>query len=142
MVLTEEMRRVVLEQRLGFVATVCPDGTPNLSPKGTTTVWDDGHLIFAHIRSPQTVANLRLNPWVEVNVVDPVARKGFRFKGTAEVIDSGKQFAEMVDFYRRRGVTSHIKAVVLIKVERASPLVSPIYDSGLTEEEVRKRWQR
>jgi len=25
------MRRVVLEQRLGFAATVCPDGTPNLS---------------------------------------------------------------------------------------------------------------
>ena len=35
--LTEEMKRVVLEQKLGFVATVCPDGTPNLSPKGTTT---------------------------------------------------------------------------------------------------------
>ena len=35
------MKRVVGEQRLGFVATVCPDGTPNLSPKGTTAVWDD-----------------------------------------------------------------------------------------------------
>ena len=36
--LTEDMQRVVLEQKLGFAATVCPDGTPNLSPKGTTTV--------------------------------------------------------------------------------------------------------
>jgi predicted pyridoxine 5'-phosphate oxidase superfamily flavin-nucleotide-binding protein len=42
--LTEDMRRLVLEQKLGFAATVCPDGTPNLSPKGTTTVWDDTHL--------------------------------------------------------------------------------------------------
>ena len=142
MILTEEMQRVVREQRLGFVATVCPDGTPNLSPKGTTTVWDEGHLIFADVRSPQTVANLRRNSWVEVNVVDPAARKGFRFKGRAEVIDGGERFAEMVDFYRRRGVASHIKAVVLIKVERAAPLVSPIYDSGLTEEEVRKRLHR
>ena len=32
--LNEEMRRVVEEQRLGYAATVCPDGTPNLSPKG------------------------------------------------------------------------------------------------------------
>ena len=142
MILTEEMQRVVREQRLGFVATVCPDGTPNLSPKGTTTVWDDGHLIFAHIRSPQTVANLRLNPSVEVNVVDPLSRKGFRFKGMAEVIGGGERFAEMVEFYRRRGVVSHIEAVVLIKVERAAALISPIYDLGLTEEEVRKRWQR
>jgi hypothetical protein len=41
-ILTEDMKRVVREQRLGFIATVCPDGTPNLSPKGTsgmTTIW-------------------------------------------------------------------------------------------------------
>ena len=47
--LTDDMKRVVLEQRLGFVATVCSDGTPNVSPKGTTTVWDDRHLVFADI---------------------------------------------------------------------------------------------
>jgi predicted pyridoxine 5'-phosphate oxidase superfamily flavin-nucleotide-binding protein len=40
-ILTADMRRVVEQQRLGFVATVCPDGTPNLSPKGTTAGWDD-----------------------------------------------------------------------------------------------------
>ena len=51
LILTEDMKRVVSEQRLGFVATVCPDGTPSLSPKGTTAVWDDEHLLFADIRS-------------------------------------------------------------------------------------------
>jgi len=51
-ILTEDMKRLVSEQRLGFVATVCPDGTPNLSPKGTTAVWDDDHIVFADIRSP------------------------------------------------------------------------------------------
>jgi uncharacterized protein len=30
--LTEDMKRVIEEQRLGFVATSGPDGTPNLSP--------------------------------------------------------------------------------------------------------------
>jgi predicted pyridoxine 5'-phosphate oxidase superfamily flavin-nucleotide-binding protein len=52
-VLTEDMKRIVREQRLGFVATVCRDGTPNLSPKGTATVWADDHLILADIRSPE-----------------------------------------------------------------------------------------
>lgn len=42
--LTADMKRVVAEQRLVYVATVCPDGTPNLSPKGTIAVWDDDHL--------------------------------------------------------------------------------------------------
>ena len=51
LILTEDRKRVMSEQRLGFAATVCPDGTPSLSPKGTTAVWDDEHLVFADIRS-------------------------------------------------------------------------------------------
>src|SRR5512138_1955684 len=102
-ILTEDMKRVIHEQRLGFVATVSADGTPNLSPKGTTTVWDDDHLVFANIHSPQTVENLRMNPSIEINVVDWFVRKGYRFKGTAEVIDSGPRFDELLAFYESRG---------------------------------------
>ena len=80
-----KLKRVVMEQRLAFVATVCADGTPNLSPKGTIAVWDDDHLGFADIRSPGTIGNIKKNPAVEVNVVDPFARKGYRFKGVGEV---------------------------------------------------------
>ena len=47
-ILTDDMKRVVRQQRMGFMATVCVDGTPNLSPKGTSTVWDDDHLVFAN----------------------------------------------------------------------------------------------
>ena len=61
-VLDDEMQRVVREQRLGFVATVSADGTPNLSPKGTLDVWDDEHLVFLDIHSPATVANLAPGP--------------------------------------------------------------------------------
>lgn len=46
------MKRVVDRQRLGFVATVSPDGPPNLSPKGTVSVLDDDSLVFADLRSP------------------------------------------------------------------------------------------
>jgi hypothetical protein len=88
--LTADRKRVVVEQRLAFVATVCPDGTPNLSPKGTISVWDDVHLVFADIRSPGTITNFRKNPAVEINVVDPFARKGYRFKGTGQVIVDGE----------------------------------------------------
>ena len=141
-VLTTEMKRVVEAQRLGYVATVCPDGTPNLSPKGTTAVWDNDHLVFADIRSPGSVANLRENPTVEVNVVDTIVRKGYRFKGNADVLSSGPTFDEIVAFYRKRGVLSPIRHVVLIQVKRALPLISPVYDSGATEAEVRAQWER
>ena len=66
-ILTPDMQRVIREQRLGFVATVRSDGGPNLSPKGTLTVWDDDTLAFADLRSPQTIANLRHDPRVEIN---------------------------------------------------------------------------
>jgi uncharacterized protein len=136
------MKRVVEEQRLGFVATVCPDGTPNLSPKGTTAVWDDEHLAFANVRSPGTLANLRHNPAVEVNVVDPFVRKGYRFKGTGSVLESGSLHDRLVEFFRKRGVQSPIRGVVLIRVTRAQAVDSPAYDRGESEAEVRARWER
>lgn len=140
-ILTDDMQRIVREQRLGFVATVCPDGTPNLSPKGTTTIWDDDHLVFADIHSPGTVANLRQNPAIEINVVDPDVRKGYRFKGTATILTEGEIFDKFIAFYRERGTQYPIKSIVLVKVLRASPVISPAYDNGATEAEIRARWQ-
>jgi predicted pyridoxine 5'-phosphate oxidase superfamily flavin-nucleotide-binding protein len=141
--LTPDMRRVVDEQRLGFVATVCPDGTPNLSPKGTTAVWDDDHLVFANIRSPGTLANLRHNASVEVNVVDPFVRKGYRFKGVASILESGGLYEKAIAFYRERGSrVSAIREVVLVRVTSAQPIDSPAYDLGLSEADVRARWER
>ena len=140
--LTEDMKRIVEEQRLGFVATVCPDGTPNLSPKGTTAVWDDDHLSFANIRSAGTIANLRLNPNVEVNVVDPFVRKGYRFKGVASVVESGDLYDRLLAFYRARGSRNVIREIVLIRVQAAQPIDSPAYDLGLGEDEIRDRWER
>src|SRR5262245_16110772 len=142
-VLTADMKRVVNEQRLGFVATVCPDGTPNLSPKGTTAVWDDDHLVFANIRSPGTLANLRLNANVELNVVDPFVRKGYRFKGFAAILESGPLYDKLLTFYRDRGSQNAIREIVVIRVQTALPIDSPAYDLGcLTEDEVRDRWER
>jgi uncharacterized protein len=146
--LTADMKRVVGEQRLAYVTTVCPDGTPNLSPKGTIAVWDDDHLVFADIRSPRTVANLRKNPSIEINIVDPFGRKGYRFKGVGEVIVNGDRFEEIMRFYRKRWVDTakakadlSIRGFVLVKVERVLPLVSPAYDDGLSDEHsIRKQW--
>jgi uncharacterized protein len=143
--LTGDMKRVVNEQRLGFVATVSPDGTPNLSPKGTTAVWDDGYLVFADIRSPRTIRNLRANPAVEVNVVDPIVRRGYRFRGEGTVLTEGSLFERILEFYEHgpapvQDARSRIRSVVLVKVEQALPLDSPAYDLGRTEQAVRAQW--
>jgi uncharacterized protein len=139
------MQRVLLEQRLGFVATVTPDGRPNLSPKGTTTVFDERHLMFADIVSPGTVATLASNPAVEVNVVDPIVRKGYRFKGTATVHTNGTVYDRGLAVLTERGSTltaRRVRSIVIIEVTEAAPLVSPAYDDGATEEAVTERWLR
>ncbi len=146
-VLTDDMKRVVEEQRLGYIATVCPDGSPNLSPKATMRVWDDDHLVFADIASPGTVANIRQNSAVEINIVDPLIRKGYRFKGTAEILSPGPRFDAVMEKYDGSGngnqsrVTSLIRSFVMVKVQRALPVISPGYVGDVTEEQMRTRWE-
>jgi predicted pyridoxine 5'-phosphate oxidase superfamily flavin-nucleotide-binding protein len=101
--------------------------------------------MFADLRSPGTVANLRENPGVEVNVVDPFVRKGYRFKGRAEVLEAGADFERLVAVFARRGMFDaprRIRAIVVVRVEQARPLISPAYDGDTDEASVRAHWVR
>ena len=141
--ITPEIAAFVHRQRLGFHATVCADGTPNLSPKGTTAVYDQDHLMFAELRSPQTLANLETNPSIEVNMVDPIVRKGWRFKGKAAVRRESDVREQALEIYEREGYTVYperIGAIVLIRVESVRELTSPAYDDGSSEQDVAAWW--
>ena len=139
-IISKEIREFVNKEKLGFIATVCPDGTPNLSPKGTTIAWDDEYLVFADIHSPTTVHNLQLNPSIEINIVDIFSRKGYRFKGSAEILSEGSLFNEILSYYKSAGSKHSIKNIVVVKVDRILPLMSPAYDTQLSEDEIRNRW--
>lgn len=144
-VLSDEMQRLVEAQRLGFVATVCEDGSPNLSPKGTFVVVDASHLAFGELRSPNTLRNLRRDPRVEVNCVDPFTRKGYRFKGRAVVLAPGSaEFAALHPAFVAvwGALAARLNAIVRIEVTEARPLTSPAYDLGATEAELRQSWTR
>ena len=140
--LTQEMKDFVNKQRMGFVATIGPGNKPNLSPKGTTIAFNDEHLTFTGIKSDQTISNLKMHPSVEVNVVDSVKRKGYRFRGEATVLHEGIKFDEILNHYRKIGVKSEVKAIVLIKVDTAKEIKSPLYDLGLTEQEIETDWKK
>jgi predicted pyridoxine 5'-phosphate oxidase superfamily flavin-nucleotide-binding protein len=137
--LTKEICEFVNQAKLGFIATVCPDGTPNLSPKGTTIAWDEDHLAFADIYSPGTISNLLLNPSIEINVVDVFTRKGYRFKGIAEVLYEGTVFNSILSHYLKAGSQYRINSIVLVKVRQVIALVSPAYDN-YSQDEITKRW--
>ena len=140
--ITEKIRKFVSQQKLGFVATVSPNGTPNLSPKGTISVLDENTLVFANIRSPQTIENLEKNPSVEINIVDPFSRRGYRFKGIAKIISDGEEYKKILLSYKQNGIKTTIKSIVMVNVKQILEVTSPLYDVGYTEEELRIKWKK
>jgi uncharacterized protein len=142
-IITEDMARMIAELRLCYVATVTPEGKPNLSPKGSLRVVDGDHLAFADIMSPQTMRNLQSNPYIEVNIVHPFLRRGYRFKGRCAIETEGETFDLVAnELWQREGRQYPVNAVVKIHVETALPVRSPAYvfNKGVKEEDVRRIW--
>ena len=140
--ITEEIKNFLNLQKLGYVATVSPDGMPNISPKGTIIGWSKNQLAFADIRSPDTVNNLKTNPNVEINVIDPLLRKGFLFKGFAKIIRDSSLYGEILNRYRDNGIKSPINSIVLVDVTEISEVISPLYDMGIGEDEIKSKWKK
>ncbi len=140
--ITEEIKNFLNLQKLGYVATVSSDGMPNVSPKGTIIGWSKNQLAFANIRSPDTMKNLIINPNIEINVIDPLLRKGFLFKGIAKIIQDASLYDEILKYYRENGIKSPIDSIVLVDITEISQVTSPLYDMGTSEQEIKSKWKK
>ncbi|MFB1006198.1 MAG: pyridoxamine 5'-phosphate oxidase family protein [Nitrosopumilus sp.] len=141
-VITSEIKNFLDVQKLGYVATVSSDGKPNISPKGTIIAWSSTLLAFADIRSPDTLLNLQYNPFVEINVIDPLSRKGYLFSGTAKIIKDTPLYDDILTHYRNNGIQSPINSIVIVDVSSVSTVTSPLYDLGKTEDEIKLKWKK
>ena len=121
--LTEEMKELIATQQC-FVATVNPDGTPNLGPKRSTRVLDDEHLVYNEATGKRTWANVQNGSTVAIAVVDREKMKGFRFVGIPEAITSGELYEQAVAAVTKRPGLPAPKAVIKIKITR-------IYNLGI-----------
>lgn len=139
--ISQEVKDFLNSQKLGYVASVSSDGMPNISPKGTIFAWTSEILAFADIRSPDTMKNLLTNPNVEINVIDPLLRKGFLFRGSARVIKEGSLFTNILSYYRENKIKSPINSIVLVDVTHVSAVTSPLYDLGISEQEIKSNWK-
>ncbi|MDM7998863.1 MAG: pyridoxamine 5'-phosphate oxidase family protein [Dehalococcoidia bacterium] len=113
--MSEEAKRIVSATTPAFVATASKNGRPNVSPKGSFKVIDDEHVAFAEIASPNTIANIRENPQVEVLVFNPDTWGGCRIRGRAEILESG----DLVESFRAQfaPMKMRVRSVVKIAVE-------------------------
>jgi predicted pyridoxine 5'-phosphate oxidase superfamily flavin-nucleotide-binding protein len=133
--ITDDMRSIVRRAILCFVATVSEDGTPNLSPKASLAFRGDA-LLFANIASPQTVRNIRRNPAVEINVVDFLARRGYRFSGRAIILEpEDEAFRDIAAWVKStNGEIYPVFDVIRIDIAKVRPVLSPAYTIGGVDE--------
>ena len=137
--LTEEMKALIRAFSAGSVATVNTDGTPSVSPKATFVIVDDDTLAFGNLRSPGTLANLRTNPSVEVCFTDVLSRKAIRVTGTGSIIGKADAPQGLRDAFNDAwgDYVPGMSAFVVIEVSAAEVILSPAYDFGHTEAELR-----
>jgi len=73
MKMSSEVEKAVASYTPALIANADKAGRPNVSAKGSLRVLDDEHLVFADIRSPRTVANLKVNHVIRITVEDAIA---------------------------------------------------------------------
>jgi uncharacterized protein len=103
-----------------WVATVGPDGMPNVSIKGSGALLDDEHLYFADMFSRKTRENLENDGRVAVGIHDPERKIAMQVKGHAELIDHGEVFDSVNEKLKAVSEQLHLppmKYVVRITVE-------------------------
>ncbi len=86
--------------------------------------------------------NLKANSNVEINVIDPLLRKGFLFKGVAKLVQDTALYNDILTYYRNNGVKSLINSIVLVDVTEISEVTSPLYDMGFSEQEIKSKWKK
>jgi predicted pyridoxine 5'-phosphate oxidase superfamily flavin-nucleotide-binding protein len=113
--LTQEMKDFIARPDVGKVlATISADGYPNIGPKGTIRVFDDGSLAYLEMIGKHHFQNLKSNPRAAIACIDFGGRQGYRFVGDAELHESGEVFDKLTEPFP---ADKKPKAVVVLKVE-------------------------
>lgn len=138
--LSPEMQKLITDHSAGMVATINRDGTPSVSPKATFVILDDRRIAFGNIRSPGTLANIRKMPAVEVCFIDVLARKAVRVTGHGKIVPKARAEAALLAAFDKQWgpYISKMSAFVEIAVSKAEMILSPAYDTGSTEAELRQ----
>ncbi len=112
----------VLDDNLAIQATVNPDGTPDIGPKGSLRSYDDTHIIYNERTARQTLKNLQNGSKIIVLAIDLPHHTGYRFFGTPHLYAPGTAiYNEAVEWAKNNGQKDPAYAV-LIDVERVDHL--------------------
>lgn len=114
---------------LCWLATCDQNLQPNVSPKEMFRYQDDQTVLIAHIASPVSIRNIRLNPQVCVSFVDVFVQKGYKLIGVASLIyPTDEHFEHKVGPFRLKyGTKFPIRCLIEVKVTRVERILAPNY---------------
>ena len=139
--LTPEMKTLITNHRAGMVASINDDGTPSVSPKATFVILSDNRIAVGNLRSPGTVANLRKRPQVEVCFIDVLTRKAVRVTGTARITSRANAPSNLTAAFLRDwpDYIEHMSSFIEVGISAAELILSPGYDLGFTEQDLKEQ---
>lgn len=137
--LSDEMQSLIRTHTAGFVATIRDDGTAAVSPKATFVVVDDRTIACGNIRSPGTAANLRRSPACEICFLDPLTRKAVRVSANGTMIGKAVASNELTGIFEQywADYLPHMTGFMVFDLISAELILSPAYNHGATEEELK-----
>ncbi len=138
------MVRLIRTNTAGMVATQRADGRAAVSPKATFVVLDKETIAFGNIRSPQTMANLRRDPHLEVCFLDVLTRKAVRVGGTARIFHRRQAPTLLIQAFETvwSDYLDRMSAFVVVAIGYAELILSPAYDIGLSERDLRAHYRK
>jgi uncharacterized protein len=125
----DDLQKYLNTSVLCWLATVSAEGIPNVSPKEVFALHESGHLVIAHIASPQSIKNIQANAQVCVSMLDVFVQKGCKIKGHVRLVwpqeaDFGYWAAPLLAI---TGTVFPVSAVMVVTITAVEAIVSPRY---------------
>jgi uncharacterized protein len=126
--ISDDVRSAVRNCVLCWLATVDEQGAPNVSPKEVFQLQGD-RLLIANIASPTSVRNIHHSPKVCVSMIDIFVQRGYKFIGTADLInDTDERWEDLsAPLVELAGPSFPIRDVIVVRVSRVEPIAAPSY---------------
>ncbi len=125
--MNKDMMDAIEKDNVVFLSTTS-DNIPNVVPIGFARPIDDENILLVDNFMNKTHANLEKNPKAAI-VCREASKCPFQFKGSVEIVTSGKYFDEAVDWATSVMSKLSPKAAILFKVEEIYS-VQPGPDAG------------
>lgn len=109
--LKEKLEEVLGRKEFVYVATSDEKSRPSAAPKFLLRA-EEGFLYLVDHVFGRTYENLKSNPHISITTMDRNSLLGYQMNGTAEIVDRGPEFEEIVEELRKKQVRLTTERVI------------------------------